>query len=107
MGDVMTDQYYQRRQVIEIFEFEEDFLDELESEELIACSQIDSSGDKLYDLDQVERLRIICNLTRELEVNLPGVEVILQMRENMISMRRQFDQILGLLIQELKTRFPG
>ncbi|MGD9819303.1 MAG: chaperone modulator CbpM [Desulfomonilaceae bacterium] len=103
----MTDQYYQRRQVIEIFEFEEDFLDELESEELIECSQIDPSGDKLYDLDQVERLRIICNLTRELEVNLPGVEVILQMRENMISMRRQFDQILAVLIQELKIRFPG
>jgi MerR family transcriptional regulator/heat shock protein HspR len=102
----MSDQYYQRTQVLEIFEFDESFLDELESEELIICSQIDPSGCKLYDPHQFERLRIISNLTRELDVNLPGVEVILQMRENMISMRRQFDQILALLVQELKTRFP-
>lgn len=102
----MSDQYYHRTQVLEIFEFDESFLDELESEELIICSQIDPSGSKLYDPNQFERLRIISNLTRELDVNLPGVEVILQMRENMLSMRRQFDQILYLLVQELKSRFP-
>lgn len=102
----MSDQYYHRKQLLEIFEFEEKFLDELESEELIVCSRIDNSGSKLYDDCQFQRVRIIVNLTRELEVNLPGVEVILQMRENMLSMRRQFDQILDVLVQELKTRVP-
>ncbi len=102
----MSDQYYHRKQLLEIFEFEEKFLDELESEELIVCSRVDNSGCKLYDDCQFQRVRIIVNLTRELEVNLPGVEVILQMRENMLSMRRQFDQILDVLVQELKTRVP-
>ncbi len=100
----MTDQYYNRNQILEIFEFEEKFLDELESEELIICSMTDPSGSKFYDNCQFERMRIIMNLTRELDVNLAGVEVILQMRENMISMRKQFDHILFLLVQELKTR---
>lgn len=102
----MSDQYYHKRQILEIFECEEQFLDELESEELVVCSRMDSSGDKYYDVCQFERIRIISNLTRELDVNLPGVEVILQMRENMISMRKQFDEILHLLIQELKNRVP-
>ena len=102
----MSDQYYQRKQILEIFECEEHFLDQLESEELVACSKMDSSGNKFYDVCQFDRIRIISNLTRELDVNLPGVEVILQMRENMISMRKQFDEILHLLIQELKNRVP-
>ena len=106
MGEIMSDQYYHRKQILDIFECEETFLDELESEELVVCSKVNPSGDKFYDVYQIERIRIITNLTRELDVNLPGVEVILQMRENMISMRKQFDQILYLLIQELKNRVP-
>ncbi len=102
----MSDQFYQRNQILEIFECEEHFLDLLESEELVVCSKMDPSGNKFYDVCQFERIRIISNLTRELDVNLPGVEVILQMRENMISMRKQFDEILHLLILELKNRVP-
>ncbi len=37
-------------------------------------------------------------------MNLPGVEVILEMRENMIRMQRQFDQILEAIVKELKVR---
>ena len=102
----MSDQFYQRNQILEIFECEEHFLDLLESEELVVCSKMDPSGNKFYDVCQFERIRIISNLTRELDVNLPCVEVILQMRENMISMRKQFDEILHLLILELKNRVP-
>jgi hypothetical protein len=39
-------------------------------------------------------------------VNLAGVEVIMEMRENLIRMQRQFDQILETLVKELKTRLP-
>jgi MerR family transcriptional regulator/heat shock protein HspR len=102
----MNENYYRREQVIEIFGLQETFLDELEREELISCSIVEQSEGKTYTIDQIERIRIISNLVDDLEVNLPGVEVILQMRENMILMRHQFDQILEALVKEIKLRMP-
>ena len=47
-----------------------------------------SSGNtRLYDEETIERLEIILTLTRELGVNLAGVEVILNMREQMDRMQ--------------------
>src|SRR5665811_1765191 len=43
-----------------------------------------SSGNtRLYDLETVERLEIILTLTRELGVNLAGVEVILELKSRL------------------------
>ncbi|MGB6064931.1 MAG: chaperone modulator CbpM [Desulfomonilaceae bacterium] len=103
----MATDYYYRRQVIEIFKVDEDFLDILEAEELIHPVQVESAREKVFPPDEVERIRIINNLVNDLEVNLPGVEVILEMRENLIRMQRQFDQILETLVKELKNRLPG
>lgn len=102
----MNENYYSRDQVLEIFGVQESFLDELEREDLIICSIQESLEGKIYHVDQIERIRIISNLVHDLEVNLPGVEVILQMRENMILMRHQFDQILEALVKEIKIRLP-
>jgi MerR family transcriptional regulator/heat shock protein HspR len=51
---------------------------------------------------ELDRARVISLLTEELEVNLPGAEVILRMRDDMIAMQRQFDEILTDLVDELK-----
>jgi hypothetical protein len=40
-------------------------------------------------------------------VNLPGVEIILRMRQNMFEMRRQFDEILEDLARQLKQDLNG
>jgi MerR family transcriptional regulator, heat shock protein HspR len=98
--------YYYRKQVIEIFEVDESFLDALEAEDLVHPVQEESTREKVFPPDQVERIRIINNLVHDLEVNLAGVEVIMEMRENFIRMQRQFDQILETLVKELKTRLP-
>jgi hypothetical protein len=37
-------------------------------------------------------------------VNLPGVEIILRMRQMIFDMRRQFDEILDDLAQEFQGR---
>jgi MerR family transcriptional regulator/heat shock protein HspR len=103
---VMAQTYYYRRQIVEIFEVEESFLDILEEEELVCPVQEESTQEKVFPPDQVERIRIINNLVNDLEVNLAGVEVIMEMRENLIRMQRQFDQILETLVKELKTRLP-
>ncbi|MBI4962650.1 MAG: hypothetical protein HY913_05175 [Desulfomonile tiedjei] len=100
----MADEYYYRKQIIEIFDLEEGFLAELEREELVRSVEVETSSERVFPVDQVERLRIISNLVRDLEVNLPGVEVILSMRENMILMQRQFDKIIETLVVELKGR---
>lgn len=50
----------------------------------------------------LERVRFITLLTEELEVNLPGAEVILHMRDDMIAMQRQFEEILASLVDEVK-----
>lgn len=50
----------------------------------------------------VDRIRFITLLTEELEVNLPGAEVILHMRDDMIAMQRQFEEILASVVDELK-----
>ncbi|MFH1116271.1 MAG: chaperone modulator CbpM [Pseudomonadota bacterium] len=102
----MSKQYYYRKQIVEILEVEESFLDLIVAEDLVHPQQQEPGSEKVFPPDQVERIRIIANLVRDLEVNLPGVEVILEMRENMIRMQNQFDQILRVLVGELKNRLP-
>ena len=37
-----------------------------------------------------------------MEVNLPGVEVIINMRESMLAMQRQFSDILEAVVAEMR-----
>jgi MerR family transcriptional regulator/heat shock protein HspR len=57
---------------------------------------------KLYPIDQVDRVRVAHLLIEEMGVNLEGAEVALHMREQMIAMQRQFNEILHLLGRELR-----
>jgi MerR family transcriptional regulator/heat shock protein HspR len=56
---------------------------------------------RLYSDEDVERVEMIMRLTRELGVNLAGVEVILSMREKMEQMQREMDETIGQLREEL------
>lgn len=59
---------------------------------------------RLYTDDDLERLEVILKLTRELGVNLAGVEIILNMREKMEAMQRQIEEFVATLNQELAAR---
>jgi MerR family transcriptional regulator/heat shock protein HspR len=100
----MSQKYYYRRQIVELFDCDEKFLDELEDEELVCPIQVEAEREMVFPEDQVERIRVINNLVRDLEVNLPGAEVILEMRENMMRMQERFDRILQALLEEFKER---
>lgn len=52
---------------------------------------------RLYEDQDLERLEVILSLTRDLGVNLAGVEIILNMREKMEQMRREFEQFFDYL----------
>lgn len=56
---------------------------------------------RLYTDDDLERLEVILKLTRELGVNLAGVEIILNMREKMAEMQKQIEEFVAMLNQEL------
>jgi MerR family transcriptional regulator, heat shock protein HspR len=60
---------------------------------------------RLYTDEDLERLEIILQLTRELGVNLAGVEIILNMREKMEAMQRQIEEFVATLNSELASRF--
>ena len=52
---------------------------------------------RLYTDTDLERLELILSLTRDLGVNLAGVEIILNMREKMDSMQREFERFFDYL----------
>ncbi len=56
---------------------------------------------RLYSDEDVEKLEMVLRLTRELGVNLAGVEVILSMREKMEHMQREMQETIRNLHDEL------
>src|ERR1700746_2263207 len=46
---------------------------------------------RLYSASDLERLEVILTLTREMGVNLAGIEIILNMREKMAEMQREVE----------------
>ena len=52
---------------------------------------------RLYTDTDLERLEVILSLTRDLGVNLAGVEIILNMREKMDAMQREFERFFDYL----------
>jgi MerR family transcriptional regulator, heat shock protein HspR len=61
---------------------------------------------RLYTDQDLERLEVILKLTRDLGVNLAGVEIILNMRERMEEMQRQIGVFVTSLNTEINQRSP-
>jgi MerR family transcriptional regulator/heat shock protein HspR len=80
-----------------------DFLDALEAEDLIRPKHT-LEGDVVISSEDVDRIRLALLLTGELDVNLPGVEVIMHMRESMLAMKQQFSEILDALVEEMRRQ---
>ncbi len=64
---------------------------------------------RLYTGGDLERLEVILHLTRDLGVNLAGVDIILNMREKMGQMHAQIQEFVATLNRELvaRTSHPG
>jgi len=82
--------------VAELFDIHPQTLRLYEREGLLKPSR--SVGNtRLYEDTDLERLEIILSLTRDLGVNLAGVEIILNMREKMDAMQHEFEQFFEYL----------
>ena len=89
--------------VAEQYEIHPQTLRLYEREGLLTPSRSEGNT-RLYTDEDLERLEVILKLTRELGVNLAGVEIILNMREKMEAMQRQMEGFVRTLNQELSER---
>ncbi len=67
-----------------------------EREGLLKPSRSDGNV-RLYTDEDIVRLEVILKLTRDLGVNLAGVEIILNMREKMDLMQQEFNRFFEML----------
>jgi MerR family transcriptional regulator/heat shock protein HspR len=89
--------------VAEQYEIHPQTLRLYEREGLLAPSRSEGNT-RLYTDEDLERLEVILKLTRELGVNLAGVEIILNMREKMEAMQKQIQGFVETLNEELSQR---
>ena len=105
--ETMTKEFWSVTEVIEVFQVEKRFLEELEEEEVLGPICRDESPSKLFSQAELEKLRLAKLVVEEMGVNLPGVDIILRMRQNMIDMREQFDAILEDMARHFRASDRG
>jgi MerR family transcriptional regulator, heat shock protein HspR len=62
---------------------------------------------RLYTEEDLQRLEVILTLTRELGVNLAGVEVILNMREKMEKLQEQVEEMIEFVNTQISPVLTG
>ena len=85
--------------VAQMFEVHPQTLRGYERQGLLEPSR--SSGNtRLFGTEDLLRLKLILSLTRDLGINLAGVEVILNMRDKMERMQTEVDELVHFLQQQ-------
>lgn len=98
---------YQISVVADMFDVHPQTLRTYEREGLIRPAR-SRGNSRLYSDEDVARIELILRLTKDLGVNLAGVEVILNMRERMEQMQREvaetFETMLRKVEEQLRQR---
>ncbi|MDR0842918.1 MAG: helix-turn-helix transcriptional regulator [Acidobacteriota bacterium] len=87
---------YMISSVAELYQIHPQTLRLYERQGLLKPSRSDGNT-RLYTDDDLQKLEVILTLTRELGVNLAGVEVILNMREKMEQMQQQVVEMVDFV----------
>lgn len=66
-----------------------------------------SGNTRLYGIDEIKKLEMILTLTRDLGVNLAGVEVVLQLARMMNEADVPFDRLLDYIRQVMLDKRHG
>jgi DNA-binding transcriptional MerR regulator len=91
----MARKYFRISEVVTVCSVTKEFILSLEQERVI--TSVTRKKEKVYPLDQVDRIRVAHNLMGEMGVNLEGVEVALHMREQIMAMRRELARMMSRL----------
>jgi len=89
--------------VAERFEVHPQTLRLYEREGLVKPSRTQGNT-RLYSEEDVRRLQFILNLTRDLGVNLAGVEIIMNLRGRIEAMQQEMDRFISQVRDELGRR---
>jgi hypothetical protein len=77
--------------ILTILQGDEDFYEQLRSRGLLPHDE------ETLTVEHIEVARVTHTLVQELELNWPGVEIVLRMRGELIDMRKQVAELLSLL----------
>ncbi|MCS7253465.1 MAG: helix-turn-helix transcriptional regulator [Armatimonadota bacterium] len=64
----------------------------------------DRHGKRMYDDEDIERIRKIQHLTQQMGVNLAGVEIILRLRERISELEGELKQLKGNFEEQVEQR---
>jgi len=103
-GGPMEEELWTVEEVIDFFRIEAHLLSDLEEEEIVCPICSEQPPTKLFPQSELEKVRIAKVLYEDMGVNLPGIEIILRMRQGMLDMRMQFDGIMEDLARDLRER---
>ena len=98
--------YYMISVVAKQFDVHPQTLRLYEREGLLRPSRTEGNT-RLYSDRDLETLTLILNLTRDLGVNLAGVEIIMNMRRRMERMQQEVDRFVAGLQEEFQRRGAG
>jgi MerR family transcriptional regulator, heat shock protein HspR len=89
--------------VAEMYDIHPQTLRLYEREGLLIPSRSDGNT-RLYTQDDLEQLETILNLTRELGVNLAGIDIIMNMRRRMHQMQEEMQSFVDYVQKEFVDR---
>jgi MerR family transcriptional regulator/heat shock protein HspR len=92
--------------VSEMYDIHPQTLRQYEREGLIVPSRSDGNT-RLYTDEDLERLEMILSLTRELGVNLAGVDIILNMRDRMEQINAGMEKLFTYLAERFGEDFSN
>ena len=95
-----TGRFYMISVVASMFDIHPQTLRLYEREGLLKPSRTDGNT-RLYSEDDLKELEVILNLTRDLGVNLAGVEIVLNMRRKMEQMQGEVSEFVEYVRHEL------
>jgi MerR family transcriptional regulator/heat shock protein HspR len=89
--------------VCEMFDVHPQTLRMYEKEGLLHPRRI--SGARTYSTEDLDRIRMILNLTKDLGVNRAGVDIILRMRRKFEAMQKEMDEMMDHLEKDMQEAF--
>ena len=90
--------------VADMFDIHPQTLRAYEREGLLRPARTDGNT-RLYSQEDIERIELILRLTKDLGVNLAGVEVILNMRQRMDDLQRRMNEMFQEMLRRMETEF--
>ncbi len=89
--------------VCEMFDIHPQTLRIYEREGLLHPNRV--GGARLYSQEDLERIRVILNLTKELGVNRAGVDIILRMKRRFESLQKEMEEMMNYLESDIRKEF--